>query len=117
MLLADTSVWIEHLRCGHADLVLHLEAGNVLMHPFIAGELACGTLKNRTLLLAGFHALPKATEASNVEVSSFLEKRKLWGLGLGWVDLHLLVSARLTGCRLLTLDKRLARAATDLGLA
>ena len=89
----------------------------MLMHPFIAGELACGTLKNRTLLLAGFHALPKATEASNVEVSSFLEKRKLWGLGLGWVDLHLLVSARLAGCRLLTLDKRLAQAATDLGLA
>ena len=87
------------------------------MHPFIVGELACGMLKNRTAILAGFYALPKATEASNAEVSSFLAERKLWGLGLGWVDLHLLVSARLTGCRLITLDKRLAQAATDLGLA
>ncbi len=116
MLLADTSVWIEHLRRGHAELAMHLEAGNVLMHPFIAGELACGTLKNRMAILDGLQALPKATEASNAEVSSFLEERKLWGLGLGWVDLHLLVSARLTGCRLATLDKRLALAATDLGL-
>jgi hypothetical protein len=85
------------------------------MHPFVAGELACGNLKNRTALLSDLHALPAATLASDAEAMQFLEERRLWGRGLGWIDIHLLASATLTGCGFWTLDRRLAEAARTIG--
>jgi predicted nucleic acid-binding protein len=116
MLLADTCVWIEHFRRGEPHLADRLSEGIVLMHPFISGELACGDLKNRTAVLNDLHALPSAKLASNVEVLHLIEDRRLWGRGLGWIDVHLLASALLSNCRFWTLDARLAKAAQELGL-
>ena len=116
MLLADTSVWIEHFRHGRAALVDRLMEGIVLIHPFVAGELACGSLKNRSDTLADLFALPHATAASDSEVLQLIEDHRLWGRGLGWIDAHLLASALLSNCRLWTLDVKLAKAASDLGV-
>jgi predicted nucleic acid-binding protein len=117
MVLADTSVWIQHFRRGEPTLVDLLEEGLVLMHPFISGELACGNLKNRAAILSDLQALPQAAVAFHAEVLQLIEERPLWGRGLGWIDLHLLAAALLAGCGLWTLDKRLARAAKELGLS
>jgi predicted nucleic acid-binding protein len=117
MVLADTSVWIRHFQQGEPRLADRLSQGLVLTHPFVAGELACGNLKNRQAVLADLHALPLASVASDGEVLRFVEDRRLWGKGLGWVDVHLLASAALSGCELWTLDKRLARTGKELGLS
>ncbi len=117
MLLADTSVWIEHFRRGEPRLADRLSQGVVLMHPFVSGELACGNLKQRALILSELDALPAAKLASNTEVLRLVDDCKLWGRGLGWVDVHLLASAILSNCHFWTLDRRLERAAVDLGLS
>ena len=88
-----------------------------LTHPFVLGELACGNLRNRLSMLADLHALPATLAATNAEVFRLVGERRLWGRGLGWIDVHLLASALLSHCRFWTLDKRLARAAAELGLA
>ena len=111
MILVDTSVWIAHFRKGSPALSELLGDGLVLVHPFIAGELACGNLRNRTRILSDLQALPAAASATNGEVMQLIEARKLWGLGVGWIDAHLLASALLSTCRLWTLDRRLLRAA------
>jgi predicted nucleic acid-binding protein len=117
MVLVDTSVWIQHFRQGEPALADRLSEGLVLMHPFITGELACGTLKSRVEVLSYLHALPSATVASNAEIFQLIEERRLWGRGLGWVDAHLLASALLSHCGLWTLDKQLEEAATELGVS
>jgi predicted nucleic acid-binding protein len=117
MILVDTSVWIQHFRRGEPALADRLCEGLVLMHPFVAGELACGTLRNRSVILSNLRALPSATPASEAEVERLVEDRKLWGRGLGWIDVHLLASALLSDCALWTLDKRLRETAAKLGLA
>ena len=99
MVLVDTSVWIAHLREVQSDLVDLLGDGLVLMHPFVAGELACGNLRKRAAMLADLAALPKATRASDDEVVRFVEDRKLWGRGLGWMDAHLLAAALISNAR------------------
>jgi predicted nucleic acid-binding protein len=116
MILADTSVWITHFRHGEPKLAERLSKGVVLMHPWISGELACGNLKSRKAVLSDLDALPSAQVGSDAEALALLENRKLWGRGLGWIDIHLLVSALLSTCQLWTFDKRLAEAALDLGL-
>ncbi len=117
MLLADTSVWIQHFRENNRKLAESLRRGLVLMHPCVLGELACGNLKKRAGTLEDLQTLPPAFAASDDEVLSLIERRRLWGRGLGWVDAHLLAAALLSGCRLWTLDKRLAEAAGALGLS
>ena len=114
MILVDTSVWIEHLRKGSERLKSLLYNEQVLCHPFVVGELACGTLQNRQEILSTLKALPEARVAEQEEVLRFLEARHLYGRGLGWVDAHLLASTLLTGCTLWTLDKPLRRAAAAL---
>lgn len=114
MILADTSVWVDHLRRGNARLRGSLDEGAVLSHPFVLGELACGTLKNRDEILSLFAALPEATVAEPHEVLHLIERRGLYGLGLGWVDAHLLASALFNRARLWTLDKPLKAAAEAL---
>jgi predicted nucleic acid-binding protein len=116
MILADTSVWIEHFRHGEPRLASGLRDGFVLMHPFVAGELACGNLKGRASLLADLATLPQAVVASHIETLRLLEDRRLWGQGLGWVDVHLLASALLSHCELWTFDAWLHKAAGELGL-
>jgi predicted nucleic acid-binding protein len=110
MVLADTSVWIEHFRRGVPELANLLSSALVVTHPFVIGELACSNLKNRVTLLSDLAALPSATVASDDEVMGMVEKRRLWGRGLGWIDAHLLASAALTRCQLWTFDRRLAAA-------
>jgi predicted nucleic acid-binding protein len=114
MVLVDTSVWIEHLRYGTVGLDTVLDEGSVACHPFIIGELACGNLKNRTEILTLLKNLPVADVANDDEVMKFIEDRQLMGKGLGYIDIHLLMSALLTGIPLWTVDKRLHELATSL---
>lgn len=117
MILVDTSLWIDHFRSGNPKLRSLLYANEVLTHPFVVGELACGALRNRAEILRHLKALPEARLADHHEVLRFVENEQLYGRGIGWVDAHLLASARLTGCRLWTLDKQLRLAAASLSLA
>ncbi|HEX5972968.1 MAG TPA: PIN domain-containing protein [Gemmatimonadaceae bacterium] len=116
-ILADTSVWVDHLRSGNAALEAALENGDVITHPFVIGELACGNLRDRRVLLGLLDALPSAPVATSAEALGFIEHR-LMGRGIGYVDVHLLASALLAGdARLWTLDRRLAAIASALKLA
>ncbi len=114
MVLVDTSVWVSHFRKTHDGLVELLNNGEVVCHPFIIGELACGNLKNRTSILELLVALPTALVAEHEELLSFIEERRVMGKGLGYVDVHLLAAALLTGVPLWTLDNRLSRVAEEL---
>ncbi len=116
MVLIDTSVWISHLREAHTDLVGLLNDGKVASHPFIVGELACGNLNNRTLILALLKTLPMTPFVDHEEVLTFIENYNLMGKGLGYIDVHLLASAALAGLPLWTLDKKLERVADTLRL-
>ena len=111
MILVDTSVWIAHFRKGSHHLAELLSNSLVLVHPFIVGELACGNLSNRVGTLSDLQALPSARSATHNEVVQLVEARTLWGLGIGWVGVHLLASALLSSCALWTLDRRLLQAA------
>ncbi|MEP7010692.1 MAG: type II toxin-antitoxin system VapC family toxin [Acidobacteriota bacterium] len=108
MVLVDTSVWIDHLRQGNQRLADLLIAGRVVCHPFVIGEVACGSLRNRAGILGLLAALPSAPMATHEEVLGLLASERLYSRGLGWVDVHLLASARLLACTLWTLDKTLA---------
>jgi predicted nucleic acid-binding protein len=116
MILVDTSVWIDHLRVGSEHLKALLLDEQVLCHPFVVGELACGTLLKRGEILSMLKALPEALLLEHEEVLSFLEARHLYGRGIGWVDAHLLASTVLTGCAIWTFDKPLRRAAAALNV-
>jgi predicted nucleic acid-binding protein len=111
MILVDTSVWIAHFRTGSSKLGDLLNQALVMVHPFVMGELACGNWKNRTRILSDLEALPSAVSATHDEVVRLVELRKLWGLGIGWIDAHLLASALLSNCQLWTQDGKLVRAA------
>lgn len=111
MILVDTSVWVDHLRNSNERLSGLLFDQQVLSHPMVIGELACGTLRNRTEILQLLDNLPKAVQATHAEVLHMIEERKLMGKGIGYVDAHLLASALLTpGTQLWTLDRRLKEA-------
>jgi predicted nucleic acid-binding protein len=117
MVLVDTSVWVAHLRHGTIGLEALLNEDQVVCHPFIIGELACGSLKNRNEILINLKALPQAVLAEHEEVMQFIEIYGLMGQGLGYIDMHLLASAILTRVPLWTLDKRLNEVAVKLKLA
>jgi predicted nucleic acid-binding protein len=94
-----------------------LDIGQVLGHPFVIGELALGNLRQRDLVLGALQDLPQASFATNEEVRQFIDQHRLYGIGIGYVDAHLLASVRLTtGAALWTRDKRLQAAADKLGL-
>ncbi len=117
MVLVDTSVWIDHLRRGVPTLGSLLDEGLVLMHPFVLGELACGQLNDRDALLALLRDLREVAVATDGEALGFIERHKLMGKGLGYIDVHLLASTVLEGgASLWTRDKRLARVADGMGL-
>jgi predicted nucleic acid-binding protein len=117
MVLVDTSVWVEHLRQGGLGLEAKLHAGQVFCHPFIVGELACGHLQNRSEILSLLKALPQANQAEAEEVLQFIETYRLMGKGLGYIDMQLLASARLTHVPIWTLDQKLHEIAVRLDLA
>jgi len=114
MILVDTSVWIEHFRSGSPELETLLNEGAVACHPFIIGELACGNLKNRGEILSLLKELPLAFCAEDDEVLQFIYDHGQMGKGLGYIDIHLLMSALLTRVPLWTFDKRLHEASLAL---
>jgi hypothetical protein len=114
MILVDTSVWVEHLRSGTIGLETLLIDGQVCCHPFIIGELACGNLKNRGEILALLQNLPMASCAEDDEAIQFIHDHQLMGKGLGYIDIHLLMSSLLSRIPFWTLDKRLHGAAQAL---
>ncbi|HVA91833.1 MAG TPA: type II toxin-antitoxin system VapC family toxin [Chloroflexota bacterium] len=118
MILVDTSVWVDHLRAGNQDLAARLDAGQVLAHSFVLGELALAPLRQREPLLALLADLPQAVVATEPEVLAFITSHALPGQGIGYVDAHLLAATSLTqDATLWTQDKRLQAIAVRLGLA
>ena len=118
MILVDTSVWVDHLQRGNAQLAEQLGKGQVLAHPFVLGEMALGSLQQRAKVLDAMQNLPMAAVASSDEVLAFIATHALHSMGIGYVDAHLLASSRLSpAARLWTLDKRLQAAAHDMRLA
>ena len=115
-MLVDTSIWVEHLRTDIPDLRTLLLRGSVECHPFVIGELACGTMRRRAQILTLLQRLPSVIAASDKEVLAFIEGHHLMGRGIGWIDAHLLVSAALSRTRLWTRDRRLLDVARMLGL-
>jgi len=118
MILVDTSVWIDHLRASDERLTQLLVAGQVLVHPFVIGELALGNLRNRDTLLGSLQDMPQASVATESEVLRFIGQQNLFGLGIGFIDAHLLAAVKLVpGSLLWTRDKRLLTASVQLGIA
>jgi len=118
MILADTSVWVDHLN--HADMRLAnlLDRELVVAHAFVLGEVSLGHLRQRQSVIKAFRELPQATVASDDEVLDMIERLALAGSGIGYVDAHLLAATRLTyDCQLWTNDKRLDAVAVRLNLA
>ena len=116
MILVDTSVWIDHFRNSGSKLGGLLGQTLVVVHPFVIGELACGNLRHRSRILGDLEALPSVVTATQKEVLRLVEIRKLWGLGIGWIDAHLVASALLSKCLLWTLDRKLQTAAATTGV-
>jgi predicted nucleic acid-binding protein len=117
VILVDTSVWVDHLRTTDPVLGQLLEDRRVLTHPFVMGELAMGHLKPRAAIMRELQNLPRAKIARDEEVLDFVEREKLFGLGLGYVDVHLVASVRLTpDATLWTRDRQLTATATRLSL-
>ncbi len=117
MVIVDTSIWVDHLREGNLHLEKLLLNGEVVCHPFIIGELACGNIKNRSELLSLIQTLPMAPTVTLDELLYFIERNKLMGIGIGFVDAHLLASAMLSVRSLWTSDKRLKSVAIELKVA
>jgi len=117
LILVDTSIWVDHLRAEGGPLGQLLQANMVCTHNGVIGELACGTLRNRTEILALLRGLPRLAAASEDEVLFFIERHRLMGRGIGYADVHLLAAAALHGAYLRTRDKRLKEIAEELDLA
>ncbi len=116
MVLVDTSVWINHFQKKNVQLQRLLLDYEVICHSFIIGELACGNIKNRDKILSLLRSLPMASSIEFDEFLFFLEKNKLNGKGIGFVDVNLLASTQLDQIKLWTMDKRLEKVAIKLGL-
>ena len=118
MVLVDTSVWIDYLRSEKPHLVYLLNESQVLVHPLVIGELALGNLRNREEVLSLLGGLPVTPVATEEEVLFFIERHRLMGRGIDYVDVHLLAATALADSTLLwTSDSRLVNVATDLSLA
>jgi len=117
LILADTSVWIDHLRSGSKDLSKILNDGNIVIHPFVVAELAFGSLRQRTRTLALLDLLPQVRTAQMSEVRHTIEACRLYSLGIGLTDAHLIASVFLNSAIFLwTRDKRLRKVAEGFGI-
>ena len=117
MILADTSVWADHIHAPIPRFHALLLEFQILTHPFVIGEIACGNLRDRSRVLGFFLQIPSATVAEHSEALRLVEEQHLWGTGISWIDVHLLASALLTGCLLWTADRRLQEAARHMKVA
>lgn len=116
MVLVDTSIWVAHLRGGNRQLEQLLMDAEVICHPFVIGELACGNIRNRNEILSLLTSLPSAPVLEFDEFLFFVDENQLMRSGMGFVDVHILGSAKLSGNLLWTTDKRLNSAAINLSL-
>lgn len=116
MVLLDTSVWIDHLHRGDARAAALLEQGDVVCHPLVIGELACGSLIRRSEIVGLLEALPQADQATHAEIVGFIDRHRLYGKGLGLIDMHLLWAATSQTYVLWTRDRRLRQMAQRLGV-
>jgi predicted nucleic acid-binding protein len=117
VILVDTSVWVSHLRSSNSLLVRLLDTRQVLTHQFVIGEIALGNLRDRLVILGLFDRLPRVVAASEKEVLHFIDRHRLFGVGIGYIDAHLLAAVQLTpGATLWTSDRRLREAADRLAL-
>ena len=117
MVIVDTSIWVNHLRKGSPHLEELLLNAKAVCHPFIIGELACGNIKNRNEFLSLIETLPMAPTIDPDEFLYFIEKNRLMGKGVGFVDIHLLASACLSEIPLWTSDKKLKSVSIELNIA
>ena len=117
MILADTSIWMDHLRSEDREMRRHLQQGNIVTHPFVIAELALGSLRERTKTLALLDLLPQLRMPHLSEVRLMIEARRLYGLGMGLIDVHLIASIFVNSPALLwTRDKPLRKVAERLGI-
>ena len=118
MILVDTSVWIDFFRRGEESLAQRIEASEILIHPFVIGELALGRLNPREQILREMEELPRPVIASDQEVLHMIDRYRLAGSDIGYIDAHLLASALLSiGTVLWTRDRKLLHFVHRLGLA
>jgi predicted nucleic acid-binding protein len=117
MVLVDSSIWINHLRSSFLQLEKLLSNGHVWIHPFVVGELACGNLKNRSEILSLLQTLPTVQTVTLEEYLFFIESYDLSDVGIGFVDVHLLAAAKMSGMPLWTEDKRLRQTALTMGMS
>nr|VFJ60242.1 MAG: hypothetical protein BECKFM1743C_GA0114222_102684 [Candidatus Kentron sp. FM]VFJ62368.1 MAG: hypothetical protein BECKFM1743A_GA0114220_103054 [Candidatus Kentron sp. FM]VFK13920.1 MAG: hypothetical protein BECKFM1743B_GA0114221_102993 [Candidatus Kentron sp. FM] len=118
MILVDTAIWVNHLHQRNEELSALLDNDAILIHPFVIGELACGSLRHRRRVLTGLHEIPSIDMVSNRGVMDFIERNALFSVGIGWIDAHLLAAtARTEGCQLWTRDKRLQFQAERLNIS
>ncbi len=115
MILVDTSVWIDHLRSGDSHLAELLDRDVAAIQDLVIGEIACGNLENRQEVLSLLAALPMCEAATHEEILFLIERHRLMGRGIGYIDASLLAAAVLCSARLWTRDKRLAAMAKELG--
>jgi predicted nucleic acid-binding protein len=116
VILADTSIWIDHFRHSDAELRRVIEEDTLLCHPFVIGELALGSLRDRATVLAFLAAQRRAAVATHDEIMTMIERHGLFSMGIGYADAHLLASVLLDrGSALWTRDKRLRAAAEKAG--
>ena len=113
-MLVDTSIWIDHVRRPEPRLIVVLDANEVEVHPFVIGELACGRLRPRDELTELLGRLPSLPAVDHEEALIFLERHRLYGRGVGWIDLHLLASTMLARTSLWTRDRQMAAIAREL---
>jgi predicted nucleic acid-binding protein len=116
VILVDTSIWIDHFRHGDAELRRIIHDDRLLCHPFIVGELALGSLRERDAVIAFLAAQREATIATHSEVMTTIDRYAIFSMGIGYTDVHLLTSTLLDRrSSLWTRDKRLAAAAQKVG--
>jgi predicted nucleic acid-binding protein len=117
LILADTSIWIDHFRSGNEQMRKHLNEGQIVIHPAIIAELALGSLRERTKTLALLDVLPQVQVAHLSELRRMIEARRLYSMGIGLTDAHLIASVFINPSTLLwTRDRRLRRAAEGLAI-
>lgn len=117
MILADTSIWIDHLNAGDVLMAQLLDRAEILVHPFVVGELAMGSFRHRKRAFKTLRRLPEMIPVRHSEVIGFVNSARLYGRGIGYVDAHLLAAVRLRpSVRLWTRDHRLRLLASELGL-
>jgi hypothetical protein len=117
VILVDTSIWVDHFRRSNAELVEGLQLDKVLLYPFIVGEIACGSLRKRADTLELLQKMPMATVAEFDEVLGYVERHRLYGKGISFIEVHLLASAVMSSATLWTRDKRLNEVTQALGCA